>query len=75
MISRLPDDFFLKKICYFIFSSYCSLQIWPLKTCYPDILKNIMASSLKIVQRIQDGEIIFINKLMVGGTVFHKHNF
>ena len=38
-------------------------------------LKNIMASNLKIVQPIQDGEIIFINKLMVGGTVFHKHNF
>ena len=23
----------------------------------------------------KDGEIILIDKLMVGGTVFHKHNF
>ena len=59
----------------FFFSNCCPLQICPLKTCYPDISKIIMATKLKFGQRIQDGEIILIDKLMVGGTVFHKHNF
>ena len=62
-----------KKKSYFIFSSYCPLQICPLKTCNPDISKIIMvARSFTFGQRIQDGE---SDKLMVGGIVFHKHNF
>ena len=33
-----------------------------------------MAMSFKFGQLIQDGKIILVDKLMAGGTVFHKHN-
>ena len=71
MMSRIPGG--IKKIVIIkLFWSYCPLQIWPLKTCNPDISKIILARSFKFVQQIQDGE---FNKLMVMGIVFHKHNF
>ena len=49
----------LKKVILF-FSSYCPLQIWPLKTCSKNCSKNILkiitASSLKPGQLIEDDE-------------------
>ena len=38
---------------WIIFSSYCPLEIWPLKSCNKDISKNITASSLKSGQLIE----------------------
>ena len=68
-MSTLPGEMFI-----LIFVSYYPLQIWPLKTCNPDISNIIMTRSFKLDQWIQDGKIILIDKLMVGGgTVFHKH--
>ena len=43
----------LKK-SYFIFSSYCPLQMWPMITCNKDISKNISASSFKLGLLIED---------------------
>ena len=60
---------------YFL-TSYCPLQIWPLKTCNPEISNIIMARSFKrFGQGIQDVEDILIDKLMDGGTVFYKPIF
>ena len=53
-MSRLPGDFFLKR--YFIFSSYCPLQIWALETCNQDISKIIIASSFKYGHLVEDDE-------------------
>ena len=62
---RLPGEVFLKKLFYFF-------QVIALcKFGHPDISKIILARSFKFGQQIQDGVIILINKLMVGGTVFH----
>ena len=41
---------------YFIFSSNCPLQIWPLKNGNKDISKTITASSLKLGQLIEDDD-------------------
>ena len=46
----------IKKKSYFIFSSYCSLQIWSLKTCHHDISKIIVARSFKHGQLEEDDE-------------------
>ena len=46
----------LKKKSSFIFSSYCPLQIWALKTCHQDIWKIIIGSSFKYGQVIEDDE-------------------
>ena len=72
MMSRFTWYNFKKNI---FFVSYCPLQSWPLKTCIPDISKITMPMSFKFDQWIQDVEIILIGKLMVGDTVFHRHNF
>ena len=63
---------FLKRS--YILRAIALFQIWPLKTSNPDISKSIMVRSFKFGQSIQDDEIILIEKLMVGGTVFHKQN-
>ena len=39
----------IKKKSYFIFSSYCPLQIWSLKTCHQDISKSIIARGSNII--------------------------
>ena len=65
MTSRLPG----KKVNVF----FLVIALW--KFGNPDVSKIIMASSFKFGQQIQDGEIILMDKLMVLGTVFHKHNF
>ena len=46
------------KKSYFIFSSYCHLQIWSLKTCHQDtcIWKSIVAWSFKHGQLVEDDE-------------------
>ena len=46
MMSRLPGE----NLNYFIFWSYCPLQILTLKTCSQDISKTFTASSLKLFQ-------------------------
>ena len=51
---RLPDENLKKS--YFIFLSFCPLQILALKTCSQDISKTITASSLKLFQLIEDNE-------------------
>ena len=52
MISRLSGENLKKS--YFIFLSYCPLQILVLKTCNQDTTKTITASSLKLCQLIED---------------------
>ena len=44
------------KKSYFIFLSYCLLQMLALKTCNQDISKTITASSFNLVQLIEDNE-------------------
>ena len=46
------DKIFLKS--YFIFSSYCPLQIWALKICNQEIANIIIASSFKHGQLVDD---------------------
>ena len=45
-----------KKNIYFIFLSYCPLQILALKTCHQDISKIIVARSFKNGQLVEDDE-------------------
>ena len=49
--------------------------MWTSKTSNKDILKTITASSLRFGQLKEDGVNRMMDKLMVGGIVFHKHNF
>ena len=51
---RLPGKIFERS--YFIFSSYCPLQILALKIYYQDISKIIIASSFKHGQLTEDDE-------------------
>ena len=51
-MSRLSGENLNKS--YFIFSSYCPLQIWALETCNQDIYKIIIASSFKHGQLVDD---------------------
>ena len=53
-MSRLPGDIFKKVVL--LFSNYCPLQIWALKTCNQDIAIIIIASSLKHGQLVEDDE-------------------
>ena len=52
IMSRLSGENLNKS--YFIFSSYCPLQIWALETCNQDIYKIIIASSFKHGQLVDD---------------------
>ena len=63
---------FKKKL---FFPSFSPLQIWPLKLVIQISQKSIMARNFKFGQRIQHGEVIIIDKLMVVDTGFHKHNY
>ena len=69
MMSRLTGKTKKKKLYYFF--QLLPFANRPLKTCNQDISKIIMPRSLKFGQRIQDGEIMHIDKLMVEGTLFH----
>ena len=53
-MSRLPGE--NKKKVILFFSSYCTLQIWSLKTCHQDISKIIAARSFKHGQLVEDAE-------------------
>ena len=46
----------IKKKVILLFSSYCPLQIWTLKTCNEDISKTVIASGLKFGQLIEEYE-------------------
>ena len=49
MLRELPSE---TKTSYFC--SYCTLQIWPLKTYNQAILKIKIARSFKLIQLIED---------------------
>ena len=56
------------------------MQIWASITCNKYISKTITASSLSFGQLNEGGYVDYlmkrmVDKLMVGGIVFHKHNF
>ena len=53
-MGRLPGEIFDKS--YFIFSSYCPLQIWALKNFNQDIWKIIIDKRFKLGQLIEDDE-------------------
>ena len=53
-MSRLPGEILDKS--YYIFSSYCPLQIWALKICNKDIAKKFIDRSFKLGQLIEDDE-------------------
>ena len=65
MISRLPGDF-LKKLFYFF--KLLPLVNWAFVIEISQ--KSIMARTFRFGQQIQNGEVIFIDKLLVGAQCF-----
>ena len=82
IISRVPGGN-LRKSFFFLIIALCILWLLPfanldIKTCSKDISKTITDRSLRFGQLMVSklpGEIILMDKHMVGCTVFHKHNF